>query len=189
MIDSPASEADFAALREAIALSAEARAGGFHPFGAMVLDVDGGVLARAGNGSAAGRDPTAHAETLALRLAAPGHGSAALAGGMLVSSAEPCAMCAGAAYWAGLSRVVYGLSEKRLRTMTGDRFTLGSGRATEAGRPSVFARRQAFALLSIEQRPVCTGRCSLMLNRRGRLLRSEMPLCVHHRCIGLRSGH
>jgi tRNA(Arg) A34 adenosine deaminase TadA len=39
---------------------------------------------------------------------------------MLVSSAEPCAMCAGAAYWAGLSRVVYGLSEKRLRTMTGD---------------------------------------------------------------------
>ena len=120
MIDSPASEADFAALREAIALSAEARAGGFHPFGAMVLDVDGGVLARAGNGSAAGRDPTAHAETLALRLAAAAHGSAKLAGGMLVSSAEPCAMCAGAAYWAGLSRVVYGLSEKRLRTMTGD---------------------------------------------------------------------
>ena len=120
MIDSPASEADFAALREAIALSAEARAGGFHPFGAMVLDVDGGVLARAGNGSAAGRDPTAHAETLALRLAAAAHGSAKLAGGMLVSSAEPCAMCAGAAYWAGFSRVVYGLSEKRLRTMTGD---------------------------------------------------------------------
>lgn len=120
MIDSPASEADFAALREAIALSAEARAGGFHPFGAMVLDVDGRVLARAGNGSAAGRDPTAHAETLAVRLAAAAHGSAALAGGLLVSSAEPCAMCAGAAYWAGLSRVVYGLSEKRLRTMTGD---------------------------------------------------------------------
>ena len=120
MIDSPASEADFAALREAIALSAEARAGGFHPFGAMVLDVDGRVLARAGNGSAAGRDPTAHAETLALRLAAAAHGSAKLAGGMLVSSAEPCAMCAGAAYWAGLSRVVYGLSEMRLRTMTGD---------------------------------------------------------------------
>jgi tRNA(Arg) A34 adenosine deaminase TadA len=107
VIDSPASEADFAALREAIALSAEARTGGFHPFGAMVLHVDGRVLARAGNGSAAGQDPTAHAETLAVRLAAAAHGSAALAGGMLVSSAEPCAMCAGAAYWAGLSRVVY----------------------------------------------------------------------------------
>jgi tRNA(Arg) A34 adenosine deaminase TadA len=106
-------------LHEAIALSAEARAAGRHPFGALVVAADGTVLARAGNESAAGDDPTAHAETVAIRRAAAAHGTAALAGGALITSAEPCAMCAGAAYWAGLSRVAYGLSETRLRAMTG----------------------------------------------------------------------
>jgi len=112
--------AALAALREAIALSARARADGRHPFGALVLAADGRVLARAGNESAAGDDPTAHAETVAIRRAAADHGRRALAGGSLVSSAEPCAMCAGAAYWAGLGSVVYGLSESRLRGLTGD---------------------------------------------------------------------
>jgi tRNA(Arg) A34 adenosine deaminase TadA len=110
---------DHAALREAIGLAATARAAGRHPFGSLVLGADGTVLARAGNESALGEDPTAHAEITAIRLAASAHGGAALAGGTLVTSAEPCAMCAGAVYWAGLSRVVYGLSEKRLRTITG----------------------------------------------------------------------
>jgi len=112
--------ATLTALREAIALSAQARAAGRHPFGALVLGPDGRVLARAGNESAAGDDPTAHAETVAIRRAAAAHGREALAGGALVASAEPCAMCAGAAYWAGLGRVVYGLSEVRLRGLTGD---------------------------------------------------------------------
>jgi tRNA(Arg) A34 adenosine deaminase TadA len=116
----PAPSADLAALREAIGLAMQARLAGRHPFGAMVLASDGIVLARAGNESAAGEDPTAHAETLAIRRAAAEHGSAALAGGTLVSSAEPCAMCTGAVYWAGLSRLVYGLSEARLRELTGD---------------------------------------------------------------------
>jgi tRNA(Arg) A34 adenosine deaminase TadA len=106
-------------LREAIALAAAARAAGRHPFGALVAAADGTVLARAGNESAAGEDPTAHAETVAIRRAAAAHGTAALAGGALVTSAEPCAMCAGAVYWSGLSRVVYGLSERRRRSITG----------------------------------------------------------------------
>lgn len=112
--------ADLAVLREAIGLAAAARAAGRHPFGAMVLAADGTVLARAGNESAVGDDPTAHAETLAIRQAAAAYGTAALAGGTLFTSAEPCAMCTGAVYWAGLSRIVYGLSEQRLRLMTGD---------------------------------------------------------------------
>lgn len=115
-----ASPSDLAALREAIALARQARDAGRHPFGAMVVAADGTVLARAGNESAAGKDPTAHAETVAIRLAAATYGSAALAGGALVSSAEPCAMCTGAVYWAGLSKLVYGLSEARLRELTGD---------------------------------------------------------------------
>lgn len=117
--DGPDDASDLARLREAIELAADARAAGRHPFGALVVGADGTVLARAGNESAAGDDPTGHAETVAIRRAAAAHGTAALAGGALVSSAEPCAMCAGAAYWAGLSRVVYGLSERRLRALTG----------------------------------------------------------------------
>lgn len=111
--------ADIVHLREAIALSAQARAAGRHPFGALVVSADGMVLARTGNLSATGQDPTAHAELLAIRLAAAEYGGAALAGGALVTSAEPCVMCSGAVYWAGLSNVVYGLSERRLRALTG----------------------------------------------------------------------
>jgi tRNA(Arg) A34 adenosine deaminase TadA len=115
----PAAPGDTERVLETIGLAAAARAAGRHPFGAMVTGADGRVLAHAGNESAAGEDPTAHAEMLAIRLAAAAHGTRALAGGTLFSSAEPCAMCAGAVYWAGLSRVVYGLSERRLRTLTG----------------------------------------------------------------------
>ena len=114
-----ASDADLALLREAIALAEAARAAGRHPFGALVAARDGTVLARAGNESAAGDDPTAHAELVAVRRASLDHGRAALDGATLFSSAEPCAMCAGAAYWGGLGRVVFGLSEKRLKALTG----------------------------------------------------------------------
>lgn len=113
-------DADLARLREAIALSQDARAAGRHPFGALVVAADGSVLARTGNESAAGDDPTAHAELLAVRRAAADHGQARLAGATLYSSAEPCAMCAGAAYWGGLGAVVYALAETRLRALTGD---------------------------------------------------------------------
>ncbi len=99
-----ADPAGLAALREAIGLARAARAAGRHPFGAMVVAADGRVLARAGNESATGEDPTAHAETLAIRMAAAAHGGAALAGGALVTSAEPCAMCAGAVYWRACRR-------------------------------------------------------------------------------------
>ena len=116
----PENPRDLAALREALAEATAARAAGRHPFGALVLAADGTELARAGNASATGDDPTAHAELCAIREAARRHGSARLVGGSLVTSAEPCAMCAGGAYWAGLARVVYGLSEHRLRRLTGN---------------------------------------------------------------------
>jgi tRNA(Arg) A34 adenosine deaminase TadA len=48
------------------------------------------------------------------------HGADVLAKATLYSSAEPCAMCAGTIYWAGIGRVVYGLSEHRLRGVTGN---------------------------------------------------------------------
>lgn len=65
-------------------------------------------------------DVTAHAELNLARIAWRTLPAAALRGSTLYSSCEPCAMCAGAIYWAGIGRVVYGLSSARLRSMLGD---------------------------------------------------------------------
>ena len=67
--------------------------------------------------NASSTDRTAHAELRALRFAAGE--PERLKGATLYSSAEPCAMCAGGAYWAGVGRVVYALSEQRLLSLTG----------------------------------------------------------------------
>lgn len=101
-------------LRRAIALAAEARAAGQGAFGAAILHADSTILAEAGNATASSGDPTAHAELLAIRTAAARHGAASLAGATLYASTEPCAMCAAAAYLAGLGRVVFGLREADL---------------------------------------------------------------------------
>jgi tRNA(Arg) A34 adenosine deaminase TadA len=112
---------DLLYLRRAIALSARARANGRHPFAAIVVVAPGEVLAAAEN-RAVGPDcdATGHAELEAVRAASRHHGPAALANATLYSSAEPCAMCAGAIYWSGIGRVVYGLSEERLGALTGN---------------------------------------------------------------------
>jgi tRNA(Arg) A34 adenosine deaminase TadA len=112
--------ADLDFLRRAIALARSSRAGGNHPFGALVVGADGAVLAEAMNRSVPGRgDATGHAELEAVRAASAAHPPERLRTSTLYTSAEPCAMCAGAIYWAGIGRVVYGLSESRLLALTG----------------------------------------------------------------------
>jgi tRNA(adenine34) deaminase len=93
----------------ALALAEARRAGeaGEVPVGAVVL-VDGEVVARAGNRRERDGDPTAHAEVLALRMAAAARGSWRLDGASLVVTLEPCPMCAGALVAARVARVVYG---------------------------------------------------------------------------------
>lgn len=82
---------------------------------------DGEVLAEAINAFGwPDGDATGHAELVALREASRRIPPERLAQATLYSSAEPCAMCAGAVYWSGISRVVYALSEKRLLTLTGN---------------------------------------------------------------------
>ena len=63
---------------------------------------------------------TGHAERLLTTQASKQIAANVLSGCTLYTSAEPCAMCAGAIYWAGIGRVVYGLSEHRLKAMTGN---------------------------------------------------------------------
>lgn len=110
---------DLALLRRAIALAAEGRAAGQHPFGAVLADAQGRVLMEATNGFHPHGDGTAHAERLLATRACVELPAEARAAATLYSSAEPCAMCSGAIYWAGIGRVVYGLSESRLKAMIG----------------------------------------------------------------------
>ena len=112
---------DLRQLRRAIALSADARAAGRHPFAATVVGADGAVLAEAGNNSMPPEgDATQHAKLRAARMAFHAGSAAQLAGATLYSSVEPCAMCAGAIYWCGIGRVVYALSETSLLQLTGN---------------------------------------------------------------------
>jgi len=93
---------------------------GNHPFGAILVDENRNVLIETENGYMPAHDGTAHAERLLATEACRTLGADVLRAATLYSSAEPCAMCAGAIYWAGIGRVVYGLSEHRLRAVTGN---------------------------------------------------------------------
>ena len=106
-------------LRLAIDVARQARAAGNHPFGAILVDPDGAILLQAGNAHGDGNDRTAHAERVLMTQACRIWPAEFLARCTMYASAEPCAMCAGAAYWAGIGRVVYGLSERELGRLIG----------------------------------------------------------------------
>lgn len=82
------------------------------PVGAIVV-IDGEVAGRGHNQPIARRDPTAHAEILALREAATATGNYRLSGATLFATIEPCAMCAGALVHARVERLVYGAADPR----------------------------------------------------------------------------
>ncbi|WP_371746467.1 nucleoside deaminase [Aminobacter sp. SR38] len=106
-------------LHLAVKIAGESRASGNHPFGAILVGPDGDVLLSSGNTYAQDRG-VGHAEANVARAAAQQYQPAFLERCTLVTSVEPCCMCAGACYWAGIGTVVYGLSEKRLAELTGD---------------------------------------------------------------------
>ena len=82
------------------------------PVGAVIVR-DGEVLAVAGNRTLIDRDPTAHAELLAIREAAKKIGSERLIGCELHVTLEPCAMCAGAISFARIRRLYYGAADEK----------------------------------------------------------------------------
>jgi tRNA(adenine34) deaminase len=93
----------------------EARAAGARgevPVGCVIVR-DGAVVARAGNRTLADRDPTAHAEIIAIRRAATSLGSERLDGCDLYVTLEPCAMCAGAVAFARVRRLYYGAADPK----------------------------------------------------------------------------
>jgi len=107
-------------LRRSFEVARRARNHGNHPFGAILVNAAGGVLLEVENGFLPDRDMTGHAERLLATQASKQIAANVLSSCTLYTSAEPCAMCAGAIYWAGIGRVVYGLSEHRLKAMTGN---------------------------------------------------------------------
>jgi cytidine deaminase len=95
---------------------AEAQAAGRRgevPVGAVVVDPGGRVVARAGNRTREWRDPTAHAEMLAIRAACAAAGSERLPGHDLYVTLEPCAMCAAAISFARVARLYFAAADPK----------------------------------------------------------------------------
>lgn len=105
---------DVAFMREALAQAALAEAAGEVPIGAVVVSADGeSVLGRGFNQPIGSRDPTAHAEIVALREAARQVGNYRLTGVRLYVTVEPCLMCVGALVHARVGTLIYGVPEPK----------------------------------------------------------------------------
>ncbi|MEH1124391.1 nucleoside deaminase [Micromonospora sp. CPCC 206061] len=104
-------------LRRAIALAAEARAGGNPPFGSLLVGPDGDVLLEERNTSITGDDITAHPELKVARWAAQHLDPATARRSTMYTSCQPCNMCTGAIERSGLGRVVFALSNEQLLTL------------------------------------------------------------------------
>ena len=100
------------AMREALALAREAGERGEVPIGAVAL-FEGRVVGRGANARESAKDPTAHAELLAIREAARTLGRWRLSGVTLVVTLEPCALCAGAMVLARIDRLVFGAPDPK----------------------------------------------------------------------------
>lgn len=122
-------------MRAAIEASRQALAAGDMPFGASLVK-DGQLLWVALNKQRTGADCTAHAELVLVREARQALGEHSTVGATVYASGEPCAMCAGAMFWAGIGRMVYALSGRGLIALA------GSG---EEGRELDLPSREVFA--------------------------------------------
>ena len=100
-------------MERALQQAREAAQRGEVPIGAVITGPDGTVLAEAGNRTEADRDPTAHAEMLAIRLAAAKIGAPRLVDCDLHVTLEPCPMCAQAISFARIRRLYYGASDPK----------------------------------------------------------------------------
>lgn len=110
-------------VRQAIDLARQARLAGNHPFGALLV-VDGAVVLTAQNTVATDRDPTAHAETNLVSKAIRHLSPDEIRRAVLYTSCEPCAMCVGKMYWAGIRSLSYALPAGELAALAGSDFLI-----------------------------------------------------------------
>ena len=100
-------------MRQAITAAREAGQAGDVPVGAVLLDESGQAVGVDRNRREEFRDPTAHAEMLVISFRSREIGDWRLEGHTLVVTLEPCPMCAGAAVWSRLDRIVYGAADPK----------------------------------------------------------------------------
>jgi tRNA(adenine34) deaminase len=112
-------------MMRALALAQQAAAAGEVPVGAVVVR-DGVVLGEGANCPVGARDPTAHAEIVALRAAASTAGNYRLPGATLYVTVEPCTMCAGALVHARIGTLVFGAREPRAGAVVSTANVLGN---------------------------------------------------------------
>lgn len=113
-------------------LADQAAAGGDHPFGALLVR-DGQIILEARNTVNTERDITGHAELNLVREAFHTLPPEVVQACTLYTSTEPCPMCAGAIYWAGIPRVVYACSAERLGEIAGSSFVIPCREVLERG--------------------------------------------------------
>ena len=111
---------DEACMKLAIAASRDAAALGDMPFGAVATGGGFGEPFVARNDQVTTGDCSGHAETVLVRNAVRRFGAASLRGATVYASGEPCAMCCGVLFWAGVSRVVYAASTASIGEILGD---------------------------------------------------------------------
>ncbi len=110
-------------IRECIELAKHAGQRGNHPFGALLVD-DGRILLASENTVNTDNDCTRHAELNLVSDAFRQFGPGVLAKSVLYTSTEPCAMCAGAIFWAGIPTVVFGCSSGSAGRITGSELVM-----------------------------------------------------------------
>ena len=106
-------------LRRCIEISKKARDNGNTPFGAILVDEFGNILLEQENIEITEKICTGHAETTLAARASHLYSKEFLWKCTLYTTAEPCAMCSGAIYWANIGRVVFAMTERRLLELTG----------------------------------------------------------------------
>ncbi len=104
-----------AAMTAALDEAKGALSDGEAPYGAVIIDTEGQIVARARDTVEGNGDPTRHAEVDAVRLAIVKDGPD-LSGYILVCTGEPCSMCSSAAWWSGIRGIVFGVSMVELKT-------------------------------------------------------------------------
>lgn len=134
-------------MREALRLARESVAAGGGPFAALVVK-DGVIVATGTNRVVADRDPTAHAEVVAIRAACRALGSHRLDGCEVYASCEPCPMCAAAIAWSRAARLCYAATRHDAAAAGFDDAALHA----EAGRPPEARALPAARLLGDEGR-------------------------------------
>jgi tRNA(adenine34) deaminase len=135
----PESEStDQTAMRRAIAASRAALQAGNMPFGASLVSPAGALLWVAQNNQVTTADCTGHAELVLVREVSAALGAAGVDGATTQRSGEPCAMCSGAMFWAGIARIVYAASQAEIAQALGDPLLpITSAQVLAGARPAV----------------------------------------------------